>query len=441
MKKIINICKDKLMPRIEHLNNQFQRSYHPNRTFLFCNSQVLEEWLELVGLMETIDFDEGKMDVKDSGQDSRPYVLYLLTLYKLSWRYENLYVSYFAAMNELTDPMVLRGEHESLCSSVKETPSDPLYVQVSGDTDSMKQQFTDLSSKMLKLCSGMQSTLTDIRNLLLPVMDRGRDIIHKQSPSREKIVKAIDNDLREYTFYVADRFLDDMKRDLDRHYKTKLSDPYSFELWGEMLNAYNEALQMAMEGRFGDCYDEKHELWDEDVRRKMDENSELIRRIWWLCYNDKFIDLTYPSDQGDVVPLLDAGNLDMVYEIIVRRILIQCEMFPELKDKFNAWMNPKVHQTEEFSGKSSAHTYHLAPNMKGHVAKLIASMYDNGMFLKEDNTPASNVEDLAHALGAAFGEDFRNWRQTLNAAIDQQNSLAIFDDLQQKINERKQKKQ
>lgn len=86
-------------------------------------------------------------------------------------------------------------------------------------------------------------------------------------------------------------------------------------------------------------------------------------------------------------------------------------------------------------------TYHLAPNMKGHMAKLIASMYDNGMFLKEDNTPASNVEDVARSLGIAFGEDFRNWRQTLGAAIDQQNCLDIFDDLQQKIRERKQKKQ
>lgn len=439
MVKITNICKE-IIPRIKHLKEQLQRTVYHGTFFLFCNSQILEEWLELVGLMATMDFGEDEINKKDLEQDCRPNVLYLLTLYKLSWRYEDLYGSYFAAMKNVIDPMFFQNEHESLSSSVKEIPSPHLCTQVFGDADNMKQQFAEMSCRMRKSCSGMQSVLSDICDSLLPVMDHGMEIIQKHSPSREKIVEAIGNDLREYTFYVAESFLDDMKRDLDRHYKTKLSDPYTFELWGELLSKEEEALKMAMEGKFADCYDEKYELWDEDVRRKMDENRELIRRIWWLCNRDKFIDLTYPGDQGDVIPLLDFGNLDMFYKIIVRRTLIQCEMFPELKAKFNAWMNPEGCLPEAFNGKQSECTYHLAPNMKGHVAKLIASMYDIGMFLKEDNTPASNVEDLARALGSAFGEDFRNWRQTLSAAIEQQNCLEIFDELQQKIKERKLKK-
>ena len=85
-------------------------------------------------------------------------------------------------------------------------------------------------------------------------------------------------------------------------------------------------------------------------------------------------------------------------------------------------------------------TYHLAPNLKGHMAKLIAAMYYMGMFLKENNTPATNLEDLARSIGAAFGEDFRNWRQTLKAAIEQQNYLDIFDELKQKIKDKGQGK-
>ncbi len=97
---------------------------------------------------------------------------------------------------------------------------------------------------------------------------------------------------------------------------------------------------------------------------------------------------------------------------------------------------------EELSTKSEIQSlYRLAPNMKGHVAKLIVAMYDQGMFLKSDGTPATNVENLARALGAVLGEDFHNWRQTLGAAIGQQNSLDIFDELQQKVRLRKQKKE
>jgi hypothetical protein len=117
------------------------------------------------------------------------------------------------------------------------------------------------------------------------------------------------------------------------------------------------------------------------------------------------------------------------------------ELWETLNQKFkDDTAQPQVRE-KAFNGQTSARTYHLASGMKGHMAKLIAAMYDYGMFLKEDNTPASSVEDVARSLGAAFGENFNNWRQTLGTAIEQQNYLDIFDDLQQKIKERKQKKQ
>lgn len=412
MEKEIKICKDELLPRIEHLKNQFQRKYYPNGVFLFCNSQIFEEWLELVGLMATMDFGEDEIDKKDLEQDCRPVVLYLLTLYKLSWRYEDLYGSYFAAMKNLTDHMLSQNEHESLPSSVKEIPSPRLCTQVFDDADSMKQQFAEMSCRMRKSCSGMQSVLSDICDSLLPIMDHGMEIIQKHSKSREKIVEAIDNDLREYTFCIADSFLDDMKRDLDRHYKTKLSDPYTFELWGEMLSEEEEALKMAMEGKFADCYDEKYELWDEDVRRKMDENRELIRRIWWLCNRDKFIDLTYPGDQGDVIPLLDSGNLDMFYEIIVRRTIIQCEMFPELKEQHEKWLrgthqlnNPPEEAFNSRTGKSC-----FTNAQMGIFIKAVAALTEKQ---QPSNRTIGDVVEIIAGYAATTAD--QNVRGTLNS--------------------------
>ena len=71
------------MSRINHLNDQFKKVYF-NRVFLFNNSQIIEEWLELVGSMETMDLGEDEKDVKDLVQNSRPFVLYLVTLYMFS---------------------------------------------------------------------------------------------------------------------------------------------------------------------------------------------------------------------------------------------------------------------------------------------------------------------------------------------------------------------
>lgn len=320
MGKVLNIYKNELMPRIDYLNNQFKKAYF-DRTFLFSNSEILKEWTTLVGLIETINDVKDEINEMDKEEDSRLFLLNLLALYKLDMQYMHLHGSYLAATDELTKPVVNHEAHELESLSANDN-----------------QNIARLCDRVRQSCCDMQSALADIRDFLQPVMSHGWEIIQKLCPSREDIVNAIADDIRHFTLCVTDVWLDDMKRDLDRHYKSKLSDPYTFELWGEMLSVEEEALKMAMEGRFSNCYEEKQERWSEDMKRLMDKNSELIRRIWWLCYRDKFIDLTYPCDEGDVIPLLDAQNLDMVYEIIVRRSIIQCEMSPELKKQYDIWL-------------------------------------------------------------------------------------------------------
>ncbi len=65
----------------------------------------------------------------------------------------------------------------------------------------------------------------------------------------------------------------------------------------------------------------------------------------------------------------------------------------------------------------------------GKLALLIKAMYEVGMFVDENGNSASNVEDLAHYIGHALGEDFPNWPQTLRGATLPDSSLSIFDRL------------
>ena len=99
-----------------------------------------------------------------------------------------------------------------------------------------------------------------------------------------------------------------------------------------------------------------------------------------------------------------------------------------------------TYQQEKTTETVTTSDYRLAPGMKGHMAKIIQSMFDRQMFVKADGTPATSVEDLAQSISAAFGSPFTSWRQTLNAAIEQENSLDIFDELQHAIRRRKQNK-
>lgn len=73
--------------------------------------------------------------------------------------------------------------------------------------------------------------------------------------------------------------------------------------------------------------------------------------------------------------------------------------------------------------------YRLAPKYKGKFAMLIKATYDEGMFVKPDGTPATDVEDLAHYIGHALGEDYPDWRQTLRGAVMPKSSLQFFKQL------------
>jgi hypothetical protein len=433
-----NLYEDDILSHINFLNEQIQKHRCDDWTLLFSDPIIIEEWIALVSAMEKMEkWEEAKDDV-DMEEDVRPYTVYALTLYKLCYSYDNLYLYFDCFLSNLTYHSAEWPKRESFSADAMEILSNSPYSQILGNLGDIKNHLEEVNSKLHQVLPDIHSTFADIFNVLKIVMNRGRHIAQKRCPFREDVVKAIDNDLKQYMFLSANNLLQEMKRDLDRHYKTSLTDPYTFKLWGEMLSVDEDALKMALEGRFSNCFEEKQEHWDEDVRHLMDENSELIRRIWWLCYTDKLIDWRTIGDQGDIVKLLDANNLDMFFEIIVRRNLIQCEMYPELKKQLDEWLRGDKEQQLVYPIPAQC-KYKLAPNNDRHLAKIIQAMYDERLFLKEDDTPATSVEDVAHYLGPMLGVDFKYWRRTLNAGIDSPSCLEVFEKLRRNIEKRKSK--
>lgn len=80
--------------------------------------------------------------------------------------------------------------------------------------------------------------------------------------------------------------------------------------------------------------------------------------------------------------------------------------------------------------------YRIAPNCKGDVALAIWSMYRAGWFVKADGTPATNVEDVARCIGASLGEDFPNWKQTLQAVFEKAQPLDAIWEMEGEVRKR-----
>jgi hypothetical protein len=106
-----------------------------------------------------------------------------------------------------------------------------------------------------------------------------------------------------------------------------------------MLDADEKALCLAKRKQLADCDTTKQEHWGEDMKKQMDENSELMQLIYSSCRTDELFDLRMVDDIQRFISLLNSNNLSIFYDIIVRRNLIQCEMFPELKKQHEEWLN------------------------------------------------------------------------------------------------------
>jgi hypothetical protein len=138
-----------------------------------------------------------------------------------------------------------------------------------------------------------------------------------------------------------------MKEYLLRRFKKRITDDNRYELWCEMLRSDEDAIKMAMRQKLATYNDETQDHWGDDRKEQMDHNDNLMRLIYSSCYTEELFDLGNVENVHPFIAQLTLGNLDMFYDIIVRRSLIQCEMFPELKVLHEAWLNNVNEQPEE----------------------------------------------------------------------------------------------
>ena len=382
---------------------------YSDKSLFFQNPHIFEGWLGLVRAIEKI---ETWVDIEDDTKwedRTETYVEYLLTLRDYYFKYEDLYHMYYEQLNKILDCYGGWLEGECISADGIEALSADQYEEYLEDVDDIIQYSTKLNSDSLKARSAVHSVLTDIFQVLLAVMGRGMQILIFTNPSFENFAKAISDDLREWTLAFGKRMFKEMKEDLNRYYKAHRTDNNTPELWSEMLDAEENALFMAKRQELANCDDEKQEHWGEDMKKKMDENCQLMQQIYLSCRTEELFDLGQVDNSLAFFALLTPHNLDMFYEIIVRRNLIQCEMFPNLKAQHELWLNKGNEQEEEFEQITPIETSDCSNNIseleegiqKEPPQKCIDAINN---LLKPDYTINSSVFNSRVQLQKAVGE-------------------------------------
>ncbi len=354
-----DLHEEEIMSAINYLDQQIAKiDNYPDKSLFFQNPLIIDWWLQLVRSIQKIK----KWDVSGNNEDweerTETYVTYLLTLREYYTQYQHLYKEYYDLFKKLIDGYGGWLDGECISTDGIEAFLEDEYIHDLDDIDDLNHFLLGLNSQSQKTRFGVFSILSDIFKVLLAVMNRGGQTIIDLNPSVDDFIRAIEDDLREWTFSFGKSMFKEMKEDLNRHYKEYRTAPLTPELWGELLNADEEALSKAKNQELSECNNPKQEHWGEDRKKEMDENGKLMQLIYTVCHTEELFNLKDIEDIQSLIALLTPDNLPMFYDIIVRRSIIQCEMYSELKAQHDEWLSPskgdkiKIPATHEDSGES-----------------------------------------------------------------------------------------
>ena len=374
-----------LQEQLDNIDNYLDKS------LIFQNPDIIESWVKLARSAEELDEGYDPEYVKDWLQRTETYVGYLLSMRMIHLLFNGIQCGYLDLMKNIINYYNDWEKKEFIKADIIEVLPD------SKNLENLKEEITkdyeELNCRLLKARSEEQEMLLHIFHYLMGIMDRVNQILMNFVPSIDDFAKAIDKDLREWTHNFGDDMFKEMKEDLNRNYKEYRTAPYTPELWGRMLDADEEALKMAKVQQLAECNAPKQEHWGEDMKKKMDDNGKLMSQIYSLCHTDDLFDLSNAENLKTILRLLKPDNLSMFYDIVVRRTLIQCEMFPELKAQHDEWLNKTIEKQEDVE-KSL-----LSEARQSKLNEIISKLH-NGQW-KE---PATTV-NIIKFLNTVFGRD------------------------------------
>ena len=386
-----DLYQDEIDSLMSFLHNQIEEiDSYSDKSLFFQNPKIFEGWLDLVRAVKKIKTWEDAEDKTRWEDRTETYVAYILTLREYFLKYHTLYYTYFGQIRKIIEDYGDKLDEYFISSGAQEillAEKDLL------DLDDVSQFLTDLNRSSYDTRYSVFKTLTKVFDFYSALMDSGLIILMNLNPSIDDFSKAIDDDLREWTFSFGESIFTDMKEDLNRHFKEYRTAPYTPELWGQLLDADEDALKMAKCQELATCDDVKQEHWGEDMKTQMDENSNLMQLIYSSCRTDELFDMRKVVDIQRFISLLTPDNLSIFYDIIVRRSLIQCEMFPELKEQHEAWLHNDDEQPEEKNDKGM------------DTARLSKLKEIISILQKGDWKQPATADNIELVLKAIFGKD------------------------------------
>lgn len=316
---------------------------YPDKSLFFQNPLIIEGWISMVRTLQEVKKWEVPEDDEQWEECAEMYVAYLFELRAICDMYIDLYRAYYKHLWSLLEFYGGWLEGEYISYDGMEALCNDKYEKDLKDVEDLPMYLAKLNKESHEARFAAYSILSDAFDLIMAIMNRGGKIVIALNPTEEDFAKAFDADIRTRTRSLKEKMFREMEEEMARHYMENRTDGYTRQMWGKMQVADEEALKMANNKQLTKCNDPKQEHWGKGMKARMERNGKLMGTILSLIKYNKLFDLSEPENIKPLIKLLEPKNLSLFYDIIIRRSLIQCEMFPELKAQHDAWL----YNTEE----------------------------------------------------------------------------------------------
>ena len=240
---------------------------------------------------------------------------------------------------------------------------------------------------------GMKNCLQSIYSLMCVVTSYPHVLLSDYKPCIEDKICALELGLLNYAKEVEK----DVERDLKntaQKLKTCRNSTVDPNVWGKVMEAEDELFDLAISGKLDENEENRLEFITAS-RDQLTDNYALLQKIKITSYDEELFDIKLSVIVHQLLSSLNADNLDLFYELVLRRNIIHREMFPgKLGPKYEEWLNKTEEQQpeeDEVTGLSNARQSKLDE---------IISILQNGEW-KQPAT-ADNIELLLNTL---FGKD------------------------------------
>ena len=229
--------------------------------------------------------------------------------------------------------------------------------------------------------------------LMNVVCDFPRNISPDYNFSQDEIIAVLDRGLRQYAKDV-DKTVERQLKKIAQEYKSSRSTSITPEIWGMVMDREDKMYEQAIKTQVGEI-DDKY-LENISVERgQLIDNYSLLQKIGDTCLDGELFDIELAVKTHNLLNALDADNLDVFYELVLRRNIVQREMFPDqLRDKYEEWLNKSDEQQDATTEREE-----LSEARQSKLTEIIEILKRGNW--KEPAT-ADNIEQL---LNTVFGKD------------------------------------